>query len=98
MPPADEATLIVPWQQDLKTAMIAQDLRTRASRWLRPPTRWFTRQALAAAAWRRLSPAEGAGTRHGYERTIHRPPSTVDPETRELQQLKHSVRWTIYGP
>jgi hypothetical protein len=28
----------------------------------------------------------------------HRPPSTVDAETWELRQLKHSVRWTIYVP
>jgi hypothetical protein len=27
-----------------------------------------------------------------------RPPSTVDSETWELQQLKHSVRWTVYVP
>jgi hypothetical protein len=28
----------------------------------------------------------------------HRPPSTVHPETWELKQLKHSVRWTVYVP
>ena len=28
----------------------------------------------------------------------HRPLSTVDPDTWELKQLKHSVRWTIYVP
>jgi DNA-binding transcriptional MocR family regulator len=28
----------------------------------------------------------------------HRPPSTVDPDTWELKQLKHSVRWTVYVP
>jgi Ribbon-helix-helix protein, copG family len=28
----------------------------------------------------------------------HRPPSTVEPNTWELKQLKHSVRWTIYVP
>jgi DNA-binding transcriptional MocR family regulator len=28
----------------------------------------------------------------------HRPPSTVDPKTWELQQRKHSVRWTVYVP
>jgi Ribbon-helix-helix protein, copG family len=27
-----------------------------------------------------------------------RPPSTVDPDTWELRQLKHSVRWTVYVP
>ena len=28
----------------------------------------------------------------------HRPPSTLDPDTWELKQLKHSVRWTVYVP
>jgi hypothetical protein len=27
-----------------------------------------------------------------------RPPSTVAPDTWELKQLKHSIRWTIYVP
>jgi hypothetical protein len=27
-----------------------------------------------------------------------RPPSTVHPETWELRQLKHSIRWTVYVP
>jgi hypothetical protein len=29
---------------------------------------------------------------------VDRPPSTVDPDTWELRQLKHSIRWTIYVP
>jgi hypothetical protein len=28
----------------------------------------------------------------------HRPTSTVDPDTWELRQLKHSIRWTVYVP
>jgi hypothetical protein len=29
---------------------------------------------------------------------VDRPPSTVAPDTWELRQLKHSIRWTIYVP
>jgi predicted ArsR family transcriptional regulator len=29
---------------------------------------------------------------------LHRPPSTVHPDTWELKQLKHSIRWTVYVP
>jgi hypothetical protein len=29
---------------------------------------------------------------------VDRPPSTGDPDTWELKQLKHSVRWTIHVP
>jgi DNA-binding transcriptional MocR family regulator len=33
-----------------------------------------------------------------HPETVDRPPSTGDPDTWELKQLKHSVRWTIHVP
>jgi hypothetical protein len=60
------------------------------------------REDLQAALTAALQPvlARLEALEAGFARPSHddRPPSTVHPETWELKQLKHSIRWTVYVP
>ncbi len=56
-------------------------------------------QAVVTAALQPvLARLEALGTGLARPHTGDRPPSTVHPDTWELKQLKHSVRWTVYVP
>jgi transposase len=97
--PADETTFISLWQQGASQQELAQRLgvpigtiKSRAS-------------ALARQGKIPARPKGGAYPRQRHQAqqeeapsTVHRPPSTVDPNTWELRQIKHSVRWTVYVP
>jgi hypothetical protein len=53
---------------------------------------------LSAALQPVLTRLEALETGLSRQRPDDRPPSTVHPDTWELRQLKHSVRWTVYVP
>jgi DNA-binding transcriptional MocR family regulator len=82
------------WQQGLETAAIAQALGipvgTVSSRaHVLQLQGKIQRRPRGGAQRQRVAQARQA---------VERPPSTVHPDTWELKQLKHAVRWTIYVP
>jgi hypothetical protein len=94
MTPADEITFIQLWQQGASYAVIARALRI--------PCGTVGSRAKRLAAQGKIQPRLRGGA-YPKQHTLTRaeaegPPSTVDPHTWKLQQLKHSVRWTIYMP
>ena len=108
-----EATFIALWNQGLETTEIAQRLsipkgtvQSRAHRLQqrgliqpRPKGGAYSRQkALARSAVDRPPSTVHPNMVDGPPSTIHPQPSTVDPHTWELKELKHSIRWTIYVP
>ena len=68
----------------------------------RPSTVDHLREDLQAVLTAALQPvlARLEALEAGLARPPHddRPPSTVHPDTWELKQLKHSIRWTVYVP
>jgi hypothetical protein len=54
--------------------------------------------ALTAALQPVLARLEALETGLARQGSEDRPRSTVHPDTWELKQLKHSVRWTVYVP
>jgi transposase len=94
MTSAEEAEFIALWTEGLETADIAQRLGvpkgTVQLRAHRLQQRGLIQPRLKGGAY----PRQKALARSEAER----PPSTVDPDTWELRQLKHSIRWTIYVP
>jgi len=96
-----EATFIALWNQGLETTEIAQRLSipkgTVQSRAHRLQQRGLIQPRPKDVAY----PRQKALARAEVDRppsTIDPQPSPVDPPTWELKQLKHSIRWTIYGP
>jgi transposase len=92
MTSADEALFITLWQQGASQQELAQRLgvpvgtiKSRASA--------RVRQAKIQAR-----PKRGAYPRQRHQARQEWAPFTVDPNTWELKQLKHSVRWTVYVP
>lgn len=80
------------------TDQLRLDLQAALTAALQPV---FTRlEALETGLARPPSTVHG-GTVHpsaGQGPPADRPPSTMDQQTWELRQLKHSVRWTVYVP